>query len=56
MLKFCTRAGRFPRGRGELPEEAVEFIARQVGVAPSDLGFYEWTGRTIEYQPAVTWP
>jgi Domain of unknown function (DUF4158) len=52
LLKFYTRAGRFPRGRGELPNQAVEFVARQVGVAPSDLGFYEWTGRTIEYHRA----
>jgi hypothetical protein len=52
LLKFYSRAGRFPRGRGELPDEAVEFVARQVGVAPSDLGFYEWTGRTIEYHRA----
>jgi hypothetical protein len=49
LLKFYTRAGRFPRGRGELPDEAVEFVARQVGVDPAELGFYEWTGRTIEY-------
>ncbi len=49
LLKFYTGAGRFPRGRGELPDEVVEFVARQVGVEPAELGFYEWTGRTIEY-------
>jgi hypothetical protein len=49
LLKFYTRAGRFPRGRGERPGEAVEFVARQVCVDPNELGFYEWTGRTIEY-------
>jgi len=31
--------------------EAVEFVARQVGVDPDEVGFYEWTGRTIEYPP-----
>ncbi|WP_322770671.1 DUF4158 domain-containing protein [Frankia sp. Cr1] len=41
MLKFFTRMGRFPRGRGELPDEAVEYVARQVGVEPGDMGFYE---------------
>jgi signal transduction histidine kinase len=30
----------------------VEFVARQVGVDPAELGFYEWTGRTIEYHRA----
>lgn len=27
----------------------MEFAAEQVGVHPNKLGFYEWTGRTIEY-------
>jgi Domain of unknown function (DUF4158) len=52
LLKFYTRKGRFPRGRGELPAEAVEFVARQVKVPPEELGWYEWTGRTIEYHRA----
>ena len=52
FLKFYTRKGRFPRGRSELPAEAVEFVARQVKVPPEELGLYEWTGRTIEYHRA----
>jgi hypothetical protein len=51
-LKFYTRVGRFPRGRGELPDDAVEFVGRRVGVDPAELGVYEWTGRTIEYHRA----
>lgn len=49
LLKFFAQHGRFPSGRSELPDEAVEFVARQVKVSASDLGFYEWSGRTIEY-------
>jgi Domain of unknown function (DUF4158) len=49
LLKFFTRHGRFPVGRSELPDEAIEFVARQVMVPASDMGFYEWPGRTIEY-------
>lgn len=49
LLKFYAQAGRFPRGRAELDDEAVAFVARQVGVPASDLGFYEWSGSTIEY-------
>ena len=49
LLKFYTRAGRFPRGRAELDDDAVAFVARQVGVPASDLGFYEWSGRTFKY-------
>jgi len=44
LLKFFTRMGRFPSGRGELADEVVEFVARQVGVAASDLGFYDGQG------------
>jgi hypothetical protein len=52
LLKFYTRLGRFPRGRGELPDEAVEFVGRQVGVDPAEVGFYEWSGSTIAYHRA----
>jgi hypothetical protein len=52
LLKFYSQYGRFPRSRGELPGEAVEFVARQVQVPASELGVYEWTGRTIEYHRA----
>jgi hypothetical protein len=49
MLKFYGRHGRFPDGDGDLPREVVEFVARQVGVAPADLRRYEFSGRTVEY-------
>jgi TnpA family transposase len=49
LLKFYTQYGRFPRGRSELPEEAVEHVAKQVKVPASELGLYEWSGSTIEY-------
>src|SRR4051794_31110240 len=39
LLKFYIRAGRFPRGRGELPDDAVDSVARQVGVGAGELGF-----------------
>src|SRR6185312_6742929 len=44
-----TRNRRFPRGRSELADDAVEFVARQPGVPASELGFYEWSGHTFEY-------
>ncbi|WP_051570747.1 transposase [Cryptosporangium arvum] len=42
LLKFYTRAGRFPRGRSDLPAEAVAFVDRQVDEQRGDPGFYEW--------------
>ena len=47
LLKFYSRFGRFPRGRSELHDDAVEFVARQLGVGAGSVGFYEWTGRTV---------
>ncbi|MDX3005341.1 Tn3 family transposase [Kribbella solani] len=48
LLKFYTRHGRFPRGRGEVPDAVVRFVADQVKVPASELGLYEWSGRTVE--------
>jgi len=49
ILKFYAGYGRFPAGRSELPDEVVAFVAKQVKVPASELGFYEWSGSTIEY-------
>jgi len=49
LLKFYSRHGRFPRGRSDLADGAVRFVADQIGLPASDLGFYEWSGSTIEY-------
>jgi len=35
-----------------LPDEAAAYVARQVSVPASDLGFYEWDGRMVEYHRA----
>ena len=51
LLKHYSRHGRFPRG-GEIVDGVVRFVAGQLGVDASDLGFYEWSGRTIEYHRA----
>jgi Domain of unknown function (DUF4158) len=40
--------GRFPAGRGEIPDQAVAHVARLVDVPPDELGLYEWDGRMIK--------
>jgi hypothetical protein len=45
LLKFLPWKGRFPRGRAELADNAVDHVARQVDVPPEELGFYDWSGR-----------
>lgn len=49
MLRFYTERGRFPCGRGEIPDNAVEYVARQVSVARTEIAFYEWSGRTNRF-------
>ena len=52
LLKFFDLEGRFPADAGELPAAVVNYVARQVEVAPGELGGYGWAGRTIEYHRA----
>src|SRR3954454_14447536 len=52
LLKYYTWHGRFPRGRAEFADEVVDYVGRQVKVSASELGLYDWTGRTIGYHRA----
>ncbi|WP_460358214.1 DUF4158 domain-containing protein [Actinoallomurus acanthiterrae] len=48
LLRFYAVHGRFPTGRGEIPDQAVAYVARLVDVSASELALYEWDGRTIK--------
>jgi hypothetical protein len=48
LLRFYAVHGRFPTGRAVLPDQAVVYVARLVDVPVSELGLYEWDGRTIK--------
>lgn len=48
QMKFLLWRGRFPRMRLELPRDAVEHVARQVGVDSGDLAGYDFTSRTAQ--------
>jgi hypothetical protein len=52
ILKYFELEGRFPRHGGEIPKQAVDYIAGQVKVAPAEFARYAFTGRTIEYHRA----
>ncbi|MFE9921347.1 DUF4158 domain-containing protein [Streptomyces sp. NPDC005774] len=45
QLKFLTWRGRFPKMRLELPPDAIEHVAKQVGIPAAELGFYDFTSR-----------
>src|SRR6266446_10613796 len=49
MLKFFRLEAYFPQQASAVPTVAVEFIAKQVKVAPEQFERYQWRGRTIEY-------
>jgi hypothetical protein len=48
MLKFLGWKGRFPRGRLELPDDAIEHLARQVNVLAAEIAAYDFQGRQIK--------
>jgi hypothetical protein len=45
-LKFLLWQGRFPLGRHELADDAVEHVSRQVGVAADEFGSYDMSARS----------
>ncbi|CAM5561933.1 DUF4158 domain-containing protein (plasmid) [Streptomyces viridifaciens] len=48
QLKFLLWRGRFPKNRLELPPDAVDHVARQVGVPAVELASYDFTSRTAK--------
>jgi len=52
LLKFFQLEAYFPQHASAVPTAAVEFIAKQVKVAPEQFEQYQWRGRTIEYHRA----
>lgn len=52
LFKFFQLEGRFPSGSQEVPSDAVQFVAQQVGVDPGTWKDYPWRGRSVEYHRA----
>jgi hypothetical protein len=60
MAKYLPWKGRFPRGRSDLPDKLVQFVAKQVKVSAAEIDLYDWGGRTIkghrkELREALGW-
>jgi Domain of unknown function (DUF4158) len=47
-LKFLLWRGRFPRGRQELADDAVEHVARQVDVPAVEIESYDLASRSAQ--------
>ncbi|MBD3557519.1 Tn3 family transposase [Planktothrix sp. FACHB-1355] len=52
LLKFFQLEARFPQHAAEIPPSAIDYLAKQVKVAPEQFQKYAWRGRTIEYHRA----
>ena len=48
LLRFYAVHGRFSSSQCEIPDQAVDHVAGLVDVPASELGFYEWDGRTVK--------
>jgi hypothetical protein len=42
MLRRCIEPGRFCAGRGEIPDNAVVYLARQIEVEPTEITFCDF--------------
>lgn len=47
------RTWLFPLGRSEIPDEAVEYVAGQVGADSTEFAFYDFAGRTSRAHRAL---
>jgi len=48
LLKFFRLEARFPRSRREVPAEGVQYLAKQLTIAPEMFGDFDLTGRSSE--------
>jgi len=48
LLKFFELEARFPRSRDEIPAEAADFVAKQVGIEFQDWAGYDWSSRSTK--------
>ena len=44
LLKFFQQKGNFPARRNDIPQEAVSYMADQIGVSPSAWHNLAWGG------------
>ena len=52
LLKFFQVEGRFPQLRDEVPPAVIDFVAKEVSVAPEEWKHYRWDARNIKYHRA----
>lgn len=53
LLKYFQIEGRFPHRQRDVPQVAIEFVARQLEIAPAAYASYDWRGRSIKLHRAT---
>jgi hypothetical protein len=53
LLKHFEIEGRFPRRQRDIPQAAVDFVARQLNISAAIFAEYNWRGRTIKFHRAA---
>jgi TnpA family transposase len=48
LLKWFQAEGQFPKRKQDVPGPVLDFLARQLAVAPELFKSYPWQGRTLE--------
>lgn len=48
LLKFFQHEARFPEEPSEIPRQAVDYVAQQLGLSAAVLEAYKWHGRSIK--------
>jgi hypothetical protein len=52
LLKFFQLEARFPSAKNEVPRAVATYVAKQLGLDPSNYLQYDWRGRAIKYHRA----
>ena len=52
LLKFFQHEARFPEEPSEIPRQAVDYVAQQLGLSAAVLEAYKWQGRSIKAHTA----
>lgn len=53
LLKYFQYEGHFPTSIGEIPLDAIRYVAQLLKISPDKFNNYDWQGRTIKAHRAL---
>ncbi|WP_049802845.1 DUF4158 domain-containing protein [Gloeothece verrucosa] len=48
LLKFYQYEGQFPANKGDIPTQAIRYVAEQLKLDPNRFDKYDFNGRTVK--------